>query len=86
MLSHDNLIFKAKLTEITLQMKNNNRRVLLYLPLSHVASQVCVFLLVLNIKADTNILPLTSHTPLRLCIVSLHDSLQLGKYMSRIFD
>ncbi|CAK9186732.1 unnamed protein product, partial [Ilex paraguariensis] len=40
MLSHDNLIFKVEATDIHLQMKNvNDRRVLLYLPLSHIAAQ-----------------------------------------------
>lgn len=40
MLSHDNLIYNAKMAAKYLEMEPGNERILSYLPLSHAAAQV----------------------------------------------
>ncbi|XKL64688.1 hypothetical protein PGB90_004774 [Kerria lacca] len=40
MLSHDNLIFKTKMTEKRVPLNLSNRKILSFLPLSHVAGQI----------------------------------------------
>lgn len=44
MLSHDNLIFKMKMTEKSVQNNGNcKRRLMSYLPMSHVAAQTDLY-------------------------------------------